>query len=113
MSDQPKPKKKYKAPRFYTREQIIARIDKFQKKAAVQREKQRAKYMEAGQLRRVYATDEHLMKKAKRLDEEGDKWGRKADRLEKDVLCKLKGKLSEFDTAVLPGVNIDRSIEGL
>ena len=111
MSDQPK--KKYKAPRFYTRDQIIARIDKFTKKAAGQREKQRSKYAEAGQLRRVYANDDALMKKAKRLDDEGDKWGRKADRLEQDVLGKLKNKLSEFDTNTLPGVDIDKSIEGL
>ncbi len=107
------PKKPRKKIRFTSREQILARIDKFTKKAIVKRNAQRQAYTEAGQFRRVASGDESLLKKAVRKDREGDKLGVQADRLEKDVLGALKSKLCEFDTETIPGLGVGKDIPGL
>lgn len=103
-------KKKRVKKRFTTREQIVARIDKFTAKATRKRDLQRMAYSEAGQLRRVAVGDESLIRKAVRKDADGDKLGLQADRLEKDVLGSLKRKLAEFDTETIPGMGVDRSV---
>ncbi len=105
-----KPRKKI---RFTSREQILARIDKFTKKAVVKRNAQRQAYTEAGQFRRVASGDESLLKKAMKKDQQGDKLGVQADRLEKDVLGALKSKLSEFDTETIPGLGVSKDIPGI
>jgi hypothetical protein len=113
MTNPTKPKRQKK--RFTSREQIIARIDKFTKKAENQRANQRERYSAANNLRRVAlpTNDADLLEKAKKADADGDKLGRKADRLEKDVLGALRAKLAEFDTQTIPGITTDRSVEAL
>lgn len=107
-----KPKIKTPKKRFTSREQIITRIDKFTKKAGNQRRQQRECYTRAGQIRRSAhdSQDTTLLPEAIKKDKEGDKWGLKADRLEKDVLGSLRSKLAEFDTETIPGITTDRSV---
>lgn len=111
------PEKKKRVPqRFTSKEQIIARIDKFTKKAKRHRENQRECYVKSGALRRHYQElpgPHEELSKATKLDAEGDRWGRKADRLEKDVLKVLSAKLAEFNTDTIPGILDDRSVPGL
>src|SRR5436305_1227543 len=93
------PKKKRVKKRFTSKEQILKQIDKFTKKAKRHREKQRECYVKSGALRRHYQHTpgpHEELSKATKLDVEGDRWGRKADRLEKDVLKVLSAKLAEF-----------------
>lgn len=112
------PKKKRVVKRFTSKEQIIDKIDKFTKKAKHQRAKQQECYADAKKLRDIIGRSSEmeqvtLQRSARRKDEEGDRWGRKADRLEKDVLKALSQKLAEFQTETIPGVLTDRSIPGL
>lgn len=106
-----KPKKKYQPARFHSRQQIVDRIDKFAFKAKQQRKKQTECYAGASQLRRNVqpSTDEvqvnTLISKAKRKEAEGDRWGKKADRLEKDVLGALKLKTGGVRHHDLAGSN--------
>ena len=111
----PPKKSRAKPQRFSSRDQILKRIDKFTAKANRQRDLQKDCYLKAAQLRRhsPEEKDDDISDKMKTLNAQGDKWGRKADRLEKDVLPMLKRKLAEFDTETLPGVDIDRSIPGI
>lgn len=110
METKPKTPKK----RFTSREQIIARIDKFTKKAEKQRENQRDCYARAGQARRAFQEgDESLLRVIRMHESDGDKWGRKADRLEKDVLGALRNKLAEFNTMTIPGITSDQSVEAV
>ena len=107
--------KKRRKKRFTSRDQIIQRIDKFTRKAARQRASQTDCYLKAAQHRRhgQECDDVDSFNKAKEHDARGDGWGRKADRLERDVLPKLRAKLAEFDTETIPGITNDRSIPGL
>lgn len=102
-----------KAARFTSREQIVARIDKFTAKAARKRNEQRDLYVEIGKLQRVMVNRVDVIGTMAKKETLADKLGRQADRLEKDVLPTLKSKLAEFDTEVLPGVVDDRSIPGV
>lgn len=109
-----KPKTKRPKKRFTSREQIIARIDKFTIKAKRQRESQRDCYVKSGQARRAHEQgDDSLLRVIRMHESKGDKWGLKADRLEKDVLPALKAKLAEFDTDTIPGITTDRSVEAV
>lgn len=105
-------KKKRVKPRFTTREQIIQRIDKFTVKAQRKRAEQSKCYAQANHIRRDDRRLEELAGAAKH-DVLGDKLGKQADRLEKDVLPKLKAKLAEFDTQIIPGIDIDKSIPAI
>jgi len=117
------PKNKRVPPRFTSKEQIIARIDKFTRKAKRYRSEQTKAYQDARDLREIAHRNEKnpspmvipgtLIKQATSLDAFGDKRGRQADRLEKDVLSKLSRKLAEFQTETIPGFMDDRSIPGL
>ena len=105
------PAKKKRTPkRFTSREQIIARIDKFTKKAERKRKEQKGLYAEIGILQRQMANRVEVITKMAQKETLADKLGRQADRLEKDVLPALKAKLAEFDTDVIPGITTDRSI---
>lgn len=101
--------------RFTSKEQIEKRIDKFSKKATAHRGKQSGAYSAANNIRRdAHRTDDHsLLAAAQQKDDVGDKWGRKAHRLECEVLPKLKRKLAEFNTDTIPGITDDRSVEGI
>ena len=107
--------KKPKRPRkrFTNREEIIKRIDKFTQKAQRQRDQQRQLYADAHTLMRGGGNRVDAIHNSAKKEVAGDKLGRKADRLEKDVLPALKGKLAEFDTDVIPGITDDRSVPGL
>lgn len=110
------PKKKRVIQRFTSKEQIIAKIDKFTKKAESQRYQQKECYLKASKLRRVYQNRpgyHQELSKANKLDADGDKLGKKADRLEKDVLRVLRLKLAEFLTDTIPGITDDRSVPGI
>lgn len=108
-----KPKIKRPKKRFTSREQIIARIDKFTAKAKRQRSEQQKLYSEANQLKRVMTNRVEVIGTMARKETLADKLGLKADRLEKDVLPKLKEKLAEFDTDTIPGITMDRSVEAI
>jgi len=108
----PEKKKRVKL-RFTSREQIIKRIDKFAIKAIKRREQQRQCYADASQARRLGHSDVENAGKVAKKEAEGDKRGKQADRLEKDVLPKLKAKLAEFDTDPIPGITDDRSVPGI
>lgn len=111
------PVKKKRVPkRFTSKEQITKQIDKFTKKAESQRCQQKECYLKASELRRVYQNRpgyHQELSKAQKLDATGDKWGKKADRLEKDVLRVLRLKLAEFMTDTIPGITDDRSVPGI
>lgn len=110
------PKKKRVIKRFTSKEQIIAKIDKFTAKAKRHRDKQKDCYSKAGTIRRHYQETPGFheeLAKATKLDAEGDRWGKKADRLEKDVLKVLSQKLAEFQTDTIPGITNDRSVPGI
>lgn len=112
------PKKKRVAKRFTSKEQITKQIDKFTRKAQDQRKKQTDAYADAKKLRDIIGRSSEveqvtLQRSARRKDEEGDRWGRKAYRLEKDVLKALSQKLAEFQTDTIPGITDDRSVPGI
>lgn len=103
--------------RYSTREEIISAIDK--KVAQVNRLRASAA--------RLYNVSSKLMSPKKHgvsmvptpeqitmaisVREKADKKIIKAERLEFAGLSYLKGKLAQFDTMILPGVNIDTSIQ--
>jgi hypothetical protein len=109
------PKKKRVKKRFTSKEQIVKQIDKFTKKAKTQRDKQSKAYALANNIRRdaQRTSDPTLLATAGRQDEIGDRWGRKADRLEREVLKVLSAKLAEFQTDTIPGITDDRSVPGI
>jgi hypothetical protein len=107
------PKKPRVKIRFTSREQIIKRIDKFTAKAKRQRDEQRGLYADIGLLKTVMQNRVDVITKMSAKESQADRLGRKADRLERDVLPKLKAKLAEFQTDPLPGITDDRSVEGL
>lgn len=113
-----KPKKPRTKKRFTSREQILARIEKFTAKARHQRTIQTECYKQAIHLRSMAERSNPDDKsdayaKANKKDLEGDKLGKKADRLERDVLGALRAKLAEFDTEIIPGIISDKSIEAV
>lgn len=114
MDTKPEKPKRTKV-RFTTKEQIISKIDKFAKKAAKQRELQRGCYLTASRIREDArrTEDSTLLTEAQNHERRGDGWGKKADRLENKVLASLKRKLAEFQTDTIPGIDIDKSVEGL
>ena len=109
------PKKKRVKKRFTSKEQILKQIDKFTQKAKTQRQKQSEAYSAANTIRRdAQRTDDStLLTEAVKKDATGDRWGRKADRLEKDVLKVLSQKLAEFQTDPIHGITDDRSVPGI
>lgn len=109
------PKKKRVPKRFTSKEQILKQIDKFTQKAKTQRQKQSEAYSAANNIRRDShrTNDLTLLGEAVKKDSIGDRWGRKADRLEKDVLKALSAKLAEFQTDTIPGITDDRSVPGI
>ncbi len=106
-------KKKRVAKRFTSKKQIEDRIDKFTKKANLRRDQQRQCYADANQIRRTCQGDVDNIHKLAKKEAEGDRRGKQADRLEKDVLPKLKAKLAEFNTATIPGIMDDQSVPGI
>ena len=107
------PKKKRVPKRFTSKEQIERQIDKFTRKAKRQRDEQRKLYADASLLTRRRTDCVDAISQAAKKEADGDRLGRKADRLEKDVLPKLKAKLAEFQTDPIPGIMDDRSVPGI
>jgi hypothetical protein len=101
--------------RFTSREQIIAKIDKFTNKAKGHRENQRQCYLAAANIRDTArrCEDSAMLSLSVRKDSLGDVWGKKAERLETKTLASLKRKLSEFDTQTIPGITDDKTVEGI
>lgn len=114
MSDKPKPKRT--KVRFHTKEQIIARIDKFtakrdaeHRRAAQLLEDAKNLYRQAADPKCTFAAS--LTAEAKSKQNRADKLGKAVKRLEEKVLPPLKRKLAEFQTEVIPGFLPDNSVE--
>jgi len=112
MSEKPKTPKK----RLTTKEQIIARIDKFTAKRDVQH-KQAAQLLEDAKNLYRQSSDPKcgftvsLVAEAKSKQRRADKLGKSIKRLEEKVLPPLKRKLAEFQTNIIPGFLPDTSVE--
>lgn len=102
--------------RLTSKEQIIKQIDKFTKKLNDKHLEAARLLSDAKHLRRMANEPDasygaSMLAEANAKDHRAQKLGKQVKRLEEKVLPAWKRKLAEFQTAVIPGLLPDDSVE--
>lgn len=105
--------------RFTSREQIIAKIDKFTAKAEGQHRKAVQLLDDAKNLMRMSrksksgTTPMAMITEASFKESDAERMIKASKRIRERVLPDLKRKLAEFDTQTIPGITDDKTVEGI
>lgn len=105
--------------RFTSREQIIAKIDKFTDKSKKQHKEAVELLEDSRNLTRMSrksksgSTPAAMITEAAFKESDAERLIKASKRIQERVLPELKRKLAEFDTQTIPGITDDKTVEGI